>query len=77
MDAADEDEVGDELEAEATATYDSGDVPPVVRAEADAPSTTYPHHRHRPQQPALTAPEPPYAQAYGGSSRQITNEVEH
>ncbi|SEQ35539.1 preprotein translocase subunit YajC [Microlunatus flavus] len=35
-----EDEVGDELEAEATATYDTGDPQPVVRADADAPSGT-------------------------------------
>lgn len=30
-----EDDVADELEAEATATYDSGDPQPVVRADAD------------------------------------------
>jgi preprotein translocase subunit YajC len=46
VDAVSEDEVGDELQAEATATYDSGDPQPVVRADADAPSTpsgpTYP-----------------------------------
>lgn len=30
-----EDEVADELEAEATATYDTGDPQPVVRADAD------------------------------------------
>lgn len=40
VDAVTEDEVGDELEAEATATYDSGDPEPVVRADADVPSTT-------------------------------------
>ncbi len=34
-DSVSEDEVGDELEAEATATYDTGDPQPVVRAEAD------------------------------------------
>jgi len=44
VDAVSEDEVGDALEAEATATYDSGDPEPVVRADPDAPSTgpTYP-----------------------------------
>ena len=46
VDAVTEDEVGDELETEATATYDSGDPEPVVRADADAPvaptSPTYP-----------------------------------
>ncbi len=45
VDAVSEDEVGDELETEATATYDSGDVPPVVRAEpgaTSAPSSSYP-----------------------------------
>lgn len=44
VDAVSEDEIGDELEAEATATYDSGDPEPVVRADPDAPSTspTYP-----------------------------------
>jgi len=46
VDALSVDEVGDELEAEATATYDSGDPEPVVRADADAPagttSPTYP-----------------------------------
>ena len=48
VDAVSEDEVGDELEAEATATYDSGDPQPVVRADPDAPapsttsSPTYP-----------------------------------
>jgi preprotein translocase subunit YajC len=46
VDAVSEDEVGEELEAEATATYDSGHVEPVVRAEADTPTTpaspTYP-----------------------------------
>jgi preprotein translocase subunit YajC len=48
VDAVDEDEVGDELQAEATATYDTGDVPPVVRTEPEAPlgappaGTTYP-----------------------------------
>ena len=42
VDAVDEDEVGDELLTESTATYDTGDVPPVVRTEADAPSATYP-----------------------------------
>ena len=40
-DAVTEDEVGDALEAEATATYDTGDVQPVVRADADAPTGTY------------------------------------
>ena len=40
VDAISEDEVGDELEAEATATYDSGDPEPVVRADADAPGST-------------------------------------
>jgi len=38
-DSVTEDEVGDELEA--TATYDTGDVQPVVRADADAPTSTY------------------------------------
>jgi preprotein translocase subunit YajC len=38
VDTFSEDEVGDELEAEATATYDSGDAEPVVRAEPDLPS---------------------------------------
>ena len=33
VDAVTEEEVGDELEAEATATYDSGDPVPVVRAD--------------------------------------------
>jgi preprotein translocase subunit YajC len=47
VDAVSTDEVGDELEAEATATYDSGDVPPVVRADsqgplAPPPSLSYP-----------------------------------
>lgn len=44
VDAVSSDEVGDELEAEATATYDSGDPEPVVRADPAAPSTspTYP-----------------------------------
>ncbi|HEY0237314.1 MAG TPA: preprotein translocase subunit YajC [Friedmanniella sp.] len=37
VDAVSEDEVGDELEAEATATYDSGDPQPVVRADPSAP----------------------------------------
>jgi preprotein translocase subunit YajC len=37
VDAVEEDEVGDELETEATATHDSGSVPPVVRADAQAP----------------------------------------
>jgi len=37
-DAVTEDEVGDALETEATATYDTGDVQPVVRADADTPS---------------------------------------
>ena len=40
-DSVTEDEVGEELEAEATATYDTGDVQPVVRADADAPTSTY------------------------------------
>ena len=46
--AVTEEEVGDELEAEATATYDSGDPQPVVRADADtpvpptSPAPTYP-----------------------------------
>ena len=40
IDAVSEDEVGEDLEAEATATYDSGDVAPVVRAEADTPATS-------------------------------------
>ncbi|SDU89055.1 preprotein translocase subunit YajC [Microlunatus sagamiharensis] len=40
-DSVTEDEVGEELEAEATATYDTGDVQPVVRADADAPTGTY------------------------------------
>jgi preprotein translocase subunit YajC len=34
-----EDEVADELEAEATATYDTGDPQPVARADADYPAT--------------------------------------
>ena len=38
-DALTEDEVGDELEAEATATYDTGDPQPVVRADADVPTS--------------------------------------
>ena len=46
VDAVSDDEVGDELEAVATATYDSGDTPPGVRADTDAPasstSPTYP-----------------------------------
>ena len=49
VDAVSSDEVGDELEAEATATYDSGDPEPVARADTDAPlapggttSPTYP-----------------------------------
>jgi preprotein translocase subunit YajC len=42
VDAVSEDEVGDELEAEGTATYDSGDPEPVVRAEPDLPSATPP-----------------------------------
>ena len=46
VDDVSEDEVGDELEAEATATYDSGAVAPVARADADAPvaptDPTYP-----------------------------------
>ncbi len=37
-DSVSEDELGDELESEATATYDTGDVQPVVRAEADGPT---------------------------------------
>jgi preprotein translocase subunit YajC len=39
VDAVSTDEVGDELEAEATATYDSGDPEPVVRADTEAPPT--------------------------------------
>ena len=42
VDAVSEDEVGDELEAEATTTYDSGDVQPVVRADPEAPLGTPP-----------------------------------
>lgn len=34
-----EDEVGDDLEAEATSTYDSGDPHPIVHAEAEPPQT--------------------------------------
>ena len=41
VDAVSEDEVGDELEAEATATYDSGDPEPVVRTDPST-SPTYP-----------------------------------
>jgi preprotein translocase subunit YajC len=37
VDAVSEDEVGDDLESEATTTYDSGVVPPVARAEAQTP----------------------------------------
>jgi len=43
VDAVSEDEVGDELETEATATYDSGSVPPVTQAPLAAPpSLSYP-----------------------------------
>src|SRR4051794_28912948 len=44
VDEISEDEVGDELEAEATTTYDSGDPDPepVVRAEPDLPTATPP-----------------------------------
>jgi preprotein translocase subunit YajC len=38
VDAVSEDEVGDELQAEATATYDTGDPQPIVRADTDAPA---------------------------------------
>lgn len=38
-DSISEDEVGDELEGEATATYDTGAPQPVVRADAEAPTT--------------------------------------
>jgi hypothetical protein len=41
VDPVSEDEVGDDLEAEATVTPDSGTVTPVVRADTEAP-TTYP-----------------------------------
>jgi preprotein translocase subunit YajC len=37
-DAVSEDEVADELETEAVATYDTGDPQPVVRADPDAPA---------------------------------------
>ena len=39
-DAVTEDEVADQLEAEATATYDTGDSQPVARADVDAPGAT-------------------------------------
>jgi preprotein translocase subunit YajC len=43
VDAVSADEVGDDLETEATATYDSGSVPPVVQAPLAAPPTlSYP-----------------------------------
>ena len=46
-------EVGDELEAEATSTYDPGDVPPVVRADADADaSSPYPSSTTSPTYPS-------------------------
>ena len=51
VDAVSEDEVGDELEAETTATYDSGDVPPVAHAETDT-STTYPGSTTGPTYPS-------------------------
>ena len=53
VDAVSEDEVGDELETEATATYDSGDVPPVVRADPET-STTYPGSTTGPTYPSST-----------------------
>jgi preprotein translocase subunit YajC len=42
LDPLSEDEVGDDLQAEATATYDSGSVQPVVRAESEPPATLPP-----------------------------------
>ncbi|MGI3784853.1 MAG: preprotein translocase subunit YajC [Janthinobacterium lividum] len=47
VDAVDE----DELAAEATATYDSGDVPPVAHADTDT-STTYPASTSSPTYPS-------------------------
>nr|WP_269778685.1 preprotein translocase subunit YajC [Microlunatus antarcticus] len=53
VDAVSEDEVGDELEAEATSTYDSGAVPPVVRADADVDaSSPYPSSTTSPTYPS-------------------------